>query len=137
MSTVGRLYEVFAKYPTPRIQDADPTDCTAGDGTAERIELALRAKPLAELSDGDLLDFYYLAITHCGTIDAFKHYLPRILELMATIRRPLISVRLLESRLRDARFNTWPQDERNIVLTFCREAAPDSRLHKVAQELSA
>jgi len=132
----SRLYEAFSRYPRPDLRRAEGNGCSRSDGVAEEIDAELRAKPLTELSDADLLDYYYLAVTHVGTIEGFKHYLPRILELMASVRRPLLSVRLLASRLRDAEFASWPPIEREVVLEFCRSAPAETRLPRVAEELS-
>ena len=81
------LYEVFSGYSRPHLRDAYPDACSAGDGVSEKIDEELRRKSLGDLSDADLLDYYYLAVYHVGTSEDFKFYLPRILELMTTVRR--------------------------------------------------
>lgn len=105
-------------------------------GSAARIDASLCAKPLDDLTDADLLDYYYLAVRYVGTVEDLKHYLPRILELMATVRKPLLTVKLLPSVLKDAQFESWPEAERNAVLQFCRSAPAESNLPRVASKLA-
>jgi hypothetical protein len=90
MENVANLYQVFSKYPEAPLRATDPNDCSAGDGFAEQLYETLAGKPLASLSESELLDYYYLAVSHIGNGDDFKHYLPRILELMATTRKSLL-----------------------------------------------
>ena len=135
MGTATELYQVFSRYSAPVLRDVDSEPEAAG--TAARIDSGLRAKPLASLTDSDLLDYYYLAIQHVGTGNDFKHYLPRILELMATLPRPLLAVKLLPSILEKADFASWPSVEREAVVQFCRSAPADTKLAKVAARLSS
>ena len=130
------LYSTFSRYPRPALREADPESCSASSGFAARLDVRLRAKPLTDLTDSDLLDYYFSAVTVVGTVEGFKFYLPRILELMAFKPRPLLEPRVLVSRLHDARFSSWPEAERRAVIEFCSAAPPNSRLRKAAERLS-
>lgn len=130
------IYAVFSGYPRPQLRDAYPDACSASDGVSEKIDEELRRKSLAELSDADLLDYYYLAVNHVGTSEDFKFYLPRILELMVTVRRPLLSASTLADTLEAAEFASWPEVEREAVLAFCRSARAEAKLNRVAEQLA-
>ena len=134
---VLHLYQVFSKYPEAPLRDSDPNDCSAGDGFAEKLYETLRGKPLGSLSELELLDYYFLAVSHIGTVDDFKHYLPRILELMATARKSLLSPKMLADKLKEAEFSAWPLEERQAVIGFCRESQSTSKLPKVINDLPA
>ena len=131
----SEIYAVFSRYPRPQLRDAQPDACSAGRGVTEKIDEQLRGKSLTELSDSDLLDYYYLAVNHVGTSEDFKFYLPRILELMRTVRRPALSASTLADTLRAADFASWPAVEREAVLAFCRSAPPETKLPRVAEKL--
>jgi hypothetical protein len=119
------------------LHDADPNDCSAGDGLSERLDSLLRGKGLRELTDSDLLDYFYLAVDHVGSGEDFKFYLPRILEIMASARRSLLDGRTLVDKLRSARFGVWPEQERRVVLGFVQAAPAKSALAKIGGRLVA
>jgi len=120
-----RLYAVFGERPAPRSTQYSPD---AGI-TAEQAR-RLHAKPLRELSKRDLDRYARSALTTWGDVDDFKHFLPRIFELIA--RHPGWGDAVMFESLSRAQWDGWPQRERDAVRRFLEalweralEAGPD------------
>ena len=73
---VERLYEVFARYPliTP------VTGCPCCTTPADYAMLA--SKPLRQLTAKDLRKYATKALTTWGDVNDFRHFLPRLFELI-------------------------------------------------------
>jgi hypothetical protein len=110
-AAIGGLYRAFERYPTPRrLEFCD--HCRD-----EEEYQGLLTTPLRQL-DADDLDLYVgTALTTCGDVDDFKHFLPRILELMVEADFTSAPEALLD-RLALAGWQTWPTEESAAVRAF-------------------
>lgn len=108
---IDDLYLAFAQYPLPRWTGS----CLHCHDEAE--ELRLHAKPLRDLTTEDLESYVWSALLTWGSVDTFKHLLPRILELAAdygwTVDREIVL-----SRLRRGDWRTWPVEEQVSVSAY-------------------
>lgn len=117
---VSAAYITFAPYPCrPLVQQ--PDDC-ASEETIGTLNQRLRDKDLRQLSASDLVDYFYLAIAHIGSVEDFKHYLPRVLELMA-FDSEAFSPEILMHQLRATGVESWPANERLVVLNFYKNTS--------------
>lgn len=123
-AVVLRAYEVFRRYDGGVLHDTSGSDCS-DDRIAESISSDLNAKPLHELDRDDLLDYFYLAVDHIGTISQFKHFLPRILELWAEEPSETFTGEELLRIVRQSGAASWPLEERAVLRDFFR-AVPDA-----------
>jgi hypothetical protein len=73
------LYAAFSKYPKPRQMPAS----TARSDAAKIAWPAMERTSLRQLSGEDLYTFGRFAVDDWGTVEDFKHFLPRMLELAA------------------------------------------------------
>ncbi|GAA3594592.1 hypothetical protein Q4Q39_06955 [Flavivirga amylovorans] len=76
--SIDNLYTVFSGYIIRGNLRYRSCECCVSD---EEIKLLL-SKPLKELSANDLNHFMASAITTFGGVEDYKHFLPRILELI-------------------------------------------------------
>lgn len=125
-AAIARLYAVFERYPSDHRGPACP-HCV---GEPERARL--HATPLAALSWDDFGRYATKAVTTWGDADAFRHFLPRLLELVACGEalpaRPgrfsddeaPFDVELTLGKLDLAGLAAWPLREREAVEAFMR-----------------
>jgi hypothetical protein len=116
MSTAGavdELYRVFARYPRP--ERVSP--CTFCWDQRE-IE-ALRASRLRAIDPELVRSLLWETADHWESVDAYRHYLPRLLEAMtpAVGVEDMYPVHLFET-LSWLGFAGWPADEKEAVLRF-------------------
>lgn len=110
-ATIEGLYRAFGRYPTPqRLECCD--HCRD-----ERDYQGLLTTPLRQLDADDLDLFVATALSTCGDLDDFKHYLPRILELMVESSFTNAPEALLD-KLTGAGWRTWPAAESEAVRAF-------------------
>src|SRR5689334_4808434 len=76
-ASVENLYTVFARYPLAEIEHCKC--CVTPEENAR-----LSAKPLRELTEADFGRYPGKAITTWGHDEDYKHFLPRLLELVLT-----------------------------------------------------
>lgn len=109
-AVVEKLYRVFARYPLPPRIEGCP--CCVGP---ER-EGALHRVPLRALREAELGFYAFKALSTFGTVADFKHFLPRIAELL-TQGEPLgaADVGVIATKLARAGCTTWPDDERDAL----------------------
>ena len=115
-SSIDGLYRVFARYPLNLRMEA----CSCCVDT--RTFSDLFDGELRELEQSQLVHFASKAATTWGTVDDYRHFLPRILELM-TQEVPLdfgLEPWLQARRLRYTRWFDWPIEEREAVEAFWR-----------------
>lgn len=105
---VKRLYSVFAAYPLR--QDTEPCECCH----SPEEELVLHSKPLRELTEGNLYDYSGDAILTWGNADDFRHFLPRLFELI-TEHSGYLELEPLFAKLRHGDWRTWPVEEQEAV----------------------
>src|SRR5438105_2663647 len=98
---IEELYGVFVCYPLKKMYGCD--HCVLPEDY-ER----LRAKPLRELTWDEIEKFAHKAMTTWGDVEDFKHFLPRLFELLAYENQWPVSVdRLFSSKLQDADWRSW------------------------------
>lgn len=107
-AAVEALYDVFVQ-PLPAVMDY----CRHCDDAA--YEAALHG-PLRDL-DPELVDRYvWDAMHHTGDEDDFRHFVPRVLELLAADALPFVDHSLLLGRLTEAGWSGWAPAEQDAVL---------------------
>jgi hypothetical protein len=82
---IERLYQLFSRYKCPRQLEGCPC-CT----TAEEAQPLVR-KPLRTIAAPELEHYASKALTTWGTLDDYKYFLPRILELTECGAAPLFA----------------------------------------------
>jgi hypothetical protein len=109
------FYSAFAGYPLPKFTDP----CMHCHSFEE--ELKVHAQPLRELDLEHLRDYAVDALNVWGDLDVFKHFLPRIFDLVANLPDPsssLIDTEIQFGKLRHGDLRTWPKAEQNAVESF-------------------
>ena len=105
---VEGLYDVFSRYPlVPRVGGCP---CCVSDSD----EALLHSKPLRELTADDLWRYAFKALSTWGTEEDFKHFLPRLFELVAagtTIDEQLFH-KLVYAR---PPWRQWPVQEQQAI----------------------
>ena len=130
---IAGLYRVFEKYPLR--SDTDACDCRGCGHDEER----LHRKPLAELTREDLETYAMDALYTWGTGDDFKHFIPRIFELLVGNSRRCrefalpssVLAKLSYSSWCSTNWRSWPEDEQQAIENFlstCWVAALESDL---------
>lgn len=118
--SIARLYRVFEKYPLR--SDTEACDCR-GCG---HDEARLHSRPLAELTREDLETYAMDALYTWGTGEDFKHFLPRIFELLVGASRncfaladpSLIVSKLSYSSWCSTNWRSWPEHEQSAIENF-------------------
>lgn len=112
--TIEWAYHVFARYEsTPPLAVHCCPYCVKSDD-----QQLLFSRPLRDLMWAELEYYGFKAVHSWGSVDDFKHFLPRVLQLFALeapcrYDRPTVS-----GKLRHARWTEWPEDEKRAVVTF-------------------
>jgi hypothetical protein len=106
---VEKLYSVFASYPLNPRMEGSPlySDLLVWNRT-------LAARPLRALSIDHLGIFYFKVMSTWGNVNDFRHFLPRIFELLATLNTGWEEWIALD-KLRYGHWETWPEAEQNAV----------------------
>src|SRR4051812_3921753 len=122
--SVAGLYGAFAGYPLRSHIESCP--CCRGPKETRH----LHTKPLRELTAHDLELYAFRAMTTVGDVDDFRHFLPRILELLP--HDFPVDKEVVLSKLKYAGWAQWPPAERAAVKRFlvdlwawARHNAPD------------
>lgn len=108
--TIEQIYTTFASYPL-RHPIEGCLHCVSREDQ-ERIA----SKPLRELTEEDLLRYTHKALTTWGEVNDLKHFLPRMLELVAFYRFPYLDY--ICSKLSYADFRAWPASERQPIMAL-------------------
>lgn len=105
-----RLYATFARYPLrPRIDGCPHCDL----GAAER---GLHTAPLRALSAAALSKFAFKTMTTFGDVDDFRHFLPRIAELLVEQGAlGAADLGIFVTKLEYGHWNDWPTPERAAI----------------------
>lgn len=115
--SIEQLYTIFARYPLKTAIDGCPCCVSATD------KEPLHTKPLQQLSGEDLERYTFKAMTTWGDTEDFKHFLPRIFELLAGGSSVFDTITL--GKLEYGNWHTWQADEqeamRHFLLAWCRE----------------
>lgn len=108
---IKNVYKTFASYPLRSQIDGCP--CCVSDSDQETIH----QKPLRQLTHDDLARYTFKAMTTWGDTSDFKHFLPRMLELMAQTDFAADTALVLR-KLQYANWHQWPADELNGITNF-------------------
>ncbi len=111
-AAIKQLYEAFAKYPINPNMSGSPLY-----GELTQWNRALATKSLRELSAEDLRIYYFKAMTTWSDVDDFKHFLPRILELLSTLSSDFDEWVAL-NKLNYGNYKTWPVIEVKALSNF-------------------
>lgn len=108
------LYRVFARYKlAPRVDGC--SHCVS-----DADELRLHLAPLREHRCEDLERFARKAMTTWGSADDYRHFLPRIFELVAHTSDRWIDAEIALSKLTYGKWHRWHAEEQAAVRTFLR-----------------
>lgn len=116
-AAIEGLYRAFESYSKP-----DYTNPCLHCHTKEE-ERNVHARPLRQLTTGDLEKYAMDALYTWGSETEFKHFLPRLFELLVITEDPMldfIDPELLFRKLPYASWGTWPDPEREAILRFAR-----------------
>jgi hypothetical protein len=105
------LYETFSIYPFKSTMDGCP--CCVSNSDKEKIH----SKQLRELDGDDLSRYAFKAMTTWGNTEDFKHYLPRIFELIATTDF-IVDTFVVLGKLEYGKWRTWETNEQNAIEAF-------------------
>jgi hypothetical protein len=114
--SIDKLYDTFAKYQGLSKLEGSPLY----DNYIKSWRSVLISKKLRDLTDKDLSLFAGKVILTWGDENDYKFYLPRILELTAELKTPY-DIWTLYSRLEDADWKTWNEDEQTAINNFTLE----------------
>lgn len=113
---IEQLYRTFKIYSSDTLDMYSPKN---NQLTMEDWIKIMRSKPLRELQAEDLRYYAFKAMTTWGRVELFKHYLPRIFELISRLEWTGMSVEIVFGKLAYGHWKTWPQKEQEVVNTFC------------------
>lgn len=109
---VEGLYATFGRYPAPPEPELSPLKSHLIDQAR-----ALHRGRLAEIEPEALAPYAFHAMTTWGGVDEFKHFIPRLLELLW--REPhWADATLLVGKLGYARWRDWPEGEQRAIERF-------------------
>lgn len=110
---IAGLYGIFKSY---RIK---PSFSGCAHCVSPKDSEYLCSTELSQLSPTDLDTYAFKAMTTWGEVNDFKHFLPRLFELVATEdTNCLSSLEVLFGKLAYARWNDWPTGERRAVRSY-------------------
>lgn len=111
---IRNLYRVFRRYHVRFPLDA----CDHCVDESHQRQLA--DKPLEQLTSDDLSYYAFKAITTFGSARDFKHFLPRIFELITREQSFPINSEIVFGKLSDASWKDWPPMEQTAIDRFLR-----------------
>jgi hypothetical protein len=108
---IGSLYAAFSKYPLP--EETWPCPCCH----SANANALLHAAPLQELQWDHLAGYSTEALMVWGDLDCYKHFLPRVFELVLIAgewpKSP--TPESVFGILRYGQWRTWPREEQEAV----------------------
>lgn len=110
-SAIEELYSAFAGYLLREDTEACPCCHTAQD------EQRLHRKELRELDTEYLLKYSFDALFVWGGVDDFKHFLPRIFELITT-HPDQFEIPVVLHKLHHGQWKDWPKPEHLAARSF-------------------
>jgi hypothetical protein len=108
-NAVDELYSAFSRYPLKARIEGCP--CCVGDEDRAR----LHSQSLRALSADDLERYASKALTTWGDADDFRHFLPRLLELLTGHPHDMLATEIVLSKLGYAGWWEWPERERVAI----------------------
>lgn len=113
LDSVENLYRVFAVYPRRKHVEGCP--CCVN----EEDRHVLETKSLRLLSSNDLGRYAFKAMTTWGDVDDFRHFLPRIFELLAGPDGIGYDAEVILGKLALGGWKQWPDQEQAAVRDYC------------------
>jgi hypothetical protein len=114
-AVLAELYRVFKPYRLG--DDFHGCPCCVSEKDSQR----LASKPLTELTADDLNRYAFKAMTTWGELRHFKHFLPRLLELLFADINTLNEPETLLGKLEYGKWRTWPPPERDAIQAYLIE----------------
>jgi hypothetical protein len=117
LEAIESAYAKFATYGQPGELDASPLR------DAKAILATLTSAPLRELTGQQIGPYAGWALTTVGSVEDYKHFLPRILE--QAVRAPEwmgTFPQIVAARLKRAHWRDWPVSEQKAIATLFRAA---------------
>ncbi|MFC3161088.1 hypothetical protein SAMN05443633_101164 [Chryseobacterium arachidis] len=111
---IENLYSVFSKYELNSKIIGCP--CCVSDSDKDKIH----SKELRDLQEEDLTRYALKAMTTFGNVNDFKHFLPRILELLVDDHLG-VSIVVIFGKLDYGHWKTWEPDEQEAIEIFLFE----------------
>lgn len=108
------LYNTFSIYPSPFDMNSCPCCISIDD------KKKIHSKPLYQLDSEDLDRYTFKAITTWGNTNDFKHFLPRIFELLAT-GSLMINTSVVLNKLDYGKWTNWNNEEQQAIQNFLLE----------------
>ena len=120
-ASIEGLYRVFLRYELR--SSTNPCPCCH----STQDEQTVRHKPLNKLSSRDLEQYAMDAIYTWGTGYDFKHFLPRLFELLIVEGDEFVDAAAIFGKLNyeshsSSRWRTWPNDEQKAVSEYFHAA---------------
>jgi hypothetical protein len=109
---IENLYDIFSKYPGNPQMAGSPIY-----GNLDGWNSKLFSKKLRELNEDDLNRFTGKSMTTWGNVDDYKHFLPRIFELMAYYKTPY-DIWIAFNKLEYGNWENWKENEREGIVNF-------------------
>lgn len=111
MQQIENLYSVFEKYTINGIHHCDCID--------EKDVKKLHSKQLRELIEDDLVSYHGSALYTWGGIEHYKHFLPRICELITKNRQySFVDLGEIYLKLEYSDWQNWSETEINAIKEY-------------------
>jgi hypothetical protein len=111
-SAIDGLYRTFSRYPLRSDIDASPFS------VSDAQQALLRSKHLRDLGPDELAQYSLDALTMWGWTEDFRHFLPRIFELISADGGRWTIPEIVFAKLPCGQWETWPSDERQAITSF-------------------
>jgi hypothetical protein len=112
-AAIEELYRAFARYPLRERVEGCPHCVSDADNDV------IHSARLRDLTDAQLERFAFKAMTTWGTADDFRHFLPRIFELIALQgEASAIGPETAFGKLSYGNWSSWPMPEREAIRAF-------------------
>lgn len=109
---VENLYQTFAHYRLGK--HVHGCSCCV----FEEDQKLIRSKPLNELSAADLSKYAHKALTTWGSSNDFRHFLPRLFEIIIHEPVALTDPEILFGKLSYANWGDWPVREKEAIKAY-------------------
>ena len=110
-AAVENLYVTFSTYPLAPHVEGCP-HCVGDDDDAR-----LHARPMRQLSAGDLSKFAFKVMSTWGSVNDFRHFLPRLFELLPSGLSGFADTPTVIGKLAHGKWRSWPPNEvRSVTL---------------------
>jgi hypothetical protein len=109
---ISQLYVAFEDYPLRPTIDGCP--CCVG----EQLQMKLHFRSLHQLDADALSAFAFKSMTTWGDDRDFRHFLPRLLELLAFEPDFSVDPEILAEKLRYGEWRQWPRAEQIAVENY-------------------